>query len=165
MILLTYAENELHRQIASVPEHFFPCIWSFTKSWFLSNQKCIKFTHSLTFNRTFLLLKFLSYNLFFEVCCNIVFIFFVKDRNFAMEITQLKRNENDESVTIILINIIKSEVRTERGFSPKRCTDWLLKINFMLFNNQATLKTVMPIYVFSINEHEPWVEDWKKILY
>ena len=32
----------------------------------------------------------------------------------------------------------------------------------MLFNNQATLKTVMPIYVFSINEHEPWVEDWKK---
>ena len=58
----------------------------------------------------------------------------------------------------------KSEVRTERGFSPKRCTDWLLKINFMLYNNQATLKTVMPIYVFSINEHEPWVEDWKKIL-
>ena len=85
------------------------------------------------------------------------------DGNHATK-AQRKHNENDKSVKIILINIIKSEVRTERGFSPKRCTDWLLKINFMLFNNQATLKTVMPIYVFSINEHEPWVEDWKKIL-
>ena len=90
MILLTYAENELYRKIASVPEHFFLCIWSFTKSWFLSNQKCIKFTHSLTFNRTFLLLKFLFYNLVFEVCCNIVFIFFCEgsqlcDGNHATE--------------------------------------------------------------------------------
>ena len=125
MILLTYAENELHRKIASVPEHFFLCIWSFTKSWFLSNQKCIKFTHSLTFNRTFLLLKFLFYNLVFEVCCNIVFIFFCEgsqlcDGNHATKAQRKRRKHHNYTYKH---NKIRSQNR-KRVFS--KTVHWLI---------------------------------------